>query len=662
MKKYLFHSFWFHELFFLIYFFSLELITRIMIGFSIFSLSNIEIFFGTIFLSFFCSFFLSFFEQKIRKILSIIFLIVIFLYYFLELGLYHYLGFFMGFHNSSQGMKVVSFFSDFIHSLGLFHLLLVFLCILFIISYLFLSKKVMDSSITWIKRVIIFFGVIIIYYVSIRFSFFQDSLQTRTNYSLWLNPDNANLVVSNYGVAMYGIFDFKSIFISPKKEDYPIQKRNIVETENMMVTDSMWEKLNQSTENSDYLYLNQFFQNRSVSTSNEMTGIFKDNNLIIVLMESVNEIGIINEKDFPTLYKLYHEGISFHNHYSPRSNCSTGNSEFSVLTSLYPVNGSCNANQYGTMYRYPESLYEVFKKNGYTTSAFHNYYDRYYDRTIIHNQLGVDHYYGADELGISYTTEYGEWPNDMELFQKAKDYYMHDDKFVAYFATISTHHPYINSTILGDQYMSLWDNTSYSDSLKRYLSKMKVLDEALYELLNELEEEKKLDDTVIVLFGDHYPYGLTDKDINMYLKLNGADYYVNRDSIIQKNIDRVPMVIYHNNMDAISVSKYTTPVILVPTIFNLFGLAYDSRLYFGEDVFSKNYTNIAYFGDGSWQNNRGYYSNMNHHMNYIDKNYKYTKDQLLKINQMSEELLDGNSKAIQSGYFEYFYSNIDLFE
>ena len=213
-----------------------------------------------------------------------------------------------------------------------------------------------------------------------------------------------------------------------------------------------------------------------------MTGIFKGKNIIIVLMESVDEIAILNKEDFPTLYKMYHEGISFKNNFSTRNNCSTGNNEFTVLSSLYTINNTCTANAYAVKYKYPEAAYNVFKNAGYATNGFHDYTQQYYYRNRIHPNLGADHFYGVTDLGMTYNDVYEEWPSDKVMFQQAKDKYMNNYKFFSYFAAVTTHQTYNVPSEWGDAYSSRWRNTNYSTNLKRYLSKMTELDNAMAEL------------------------------------------------------------------------------------------------------------------------------------------------------------------------------------
>ena len=213
-----------------------------------------------------------------------------------------------------------------------------------------------------------------------------------------------------------------------------------------------------------------------------MTGKFKDKNLIIIMMESVNEIAIYNEEYFPTLYKMYHEGISFKNNYSPRNNCSTGNNEFTVLSSLFTINNTCTANTYASN-KYPEAVFNIFNNAGYKTSAYHDYTQKFYRRSKILPNLGANKYYGVEDLKIPYSTNYTE-ADDKDMFIAAQKYYMNEDKFMAYFATVTPHQSYIDSQICSERYYKKYRDLGYSSNLSRYLSKMQVMDEAFQELLN----------------------------------------------------------------------------------------------------------------------------------------------------------------------------------
>ncbi len=426
------------------------------------------------------------------------------------------------------------------------------------------------------------------------------------------------------------------------------------------IDDTSWKELISKTNDGTFKSLNNYFINRSITPKNDMTGKFKDKNLIIIMMESVNEIAIYNEEYFPTLYKMYHEGISFKNNYSPRNNCSTGNNEFTVLSSLFTINNTCTANTYASN-KYPEAVFNIFNNAGYKTSAYHDYTQKFYRRSKILPNLGANKYYGVEDLKIPYSTNYTE-ADDKDMFIAAQKYYMNEDKFMAYFATVTPHQSYIDSQICSERYYKKYRDLGYSSNLSRYLSKMQVMDEAFQELLKQLEETDKLKDTVIAVFGDHFPYGLTDSQINEFLEKNNAGYTINRNSTTNKNVDKTPMFIYNSEMEPLVVEDYTTIIDLLPTLLNMFDLEYDPRLYLGTDIFSNTHSSRAVFADGSWTNERGYYHAPNSSMKYLEGAEKYTDKELMYINQEISNRQKMSASAIKSNYFNYLGDGLKKYQ
>ena len=223
------------------------------------------------------------------------------------------------------------------------------------------------------------------------------------------------------------------------------------------------------------------------------------------------------------------------------------------------------------------------------------------------------------------------------------------DKFMTWLTTVSSHQPYYYSSIEGDKYLSLYDNLDLKIDLKRYKSKLKILDNALGILIDGLTASGKLDDTVIVLFGDHYPYGLSTNTINSVLDYDtGVDY----------ESERVPFVIYNSKMEPKVFKEYTSYVNILPTVANLFGLNYDPRLYMGTDLLSKDYKSLVVFADGSWKNEYAYYNASKSDIEYFtDKTYSI--EELQQINNNISNKINMSSLAIKNNYFNYLYSSLN---
>lgn len=660
-----------------------EMIVRIFTGAPFLDFAVIRIFLSSLIISLIVADLGHFLPKLGQRIVNIIYILIIGILEFAEFGLSSYIGFFMGIGNAEQGTKISEFIRDFFSSYKLVHWTILIPMVLFIVYYIVFDKKLTKNTkrnekMTKIQKAYIEVVTVVIisllcgfYYYTVRSKTFQNKLQTESNYSLWLYPVNSNLAVNNYGVAMFIFCDIKSNILGIDA-DYimRLEEQDVVDNKpnnpnvptdlKRVIDDTAWNTLIANTTDSTYKTLNNYFINRNITQKNDMTGIFKGKNLIIIMMESTNEISVLNQEYFPTLYKMYHEGISFQNNFSPRNNCSTGNNEFTVLSSLFTINNTCTANAYRSN-KYFEGVFNVFNNAGYKTAAFHDYTEKFYLRSKTLPNLGANKYYGVEALGMPYSTDYTE-ADDKDMFMSAQKYYMNEDQFMAYFATVTPHQSYIASQICSDRYYQKYRDLGYSSNLSRYLSKMQVMDEAFEELLRELEESGKLEDTVIAVFGDHYPYGLADSQINEFLKANNAGYTVSRNSTKNKDVDRTPLFIYNSGMEPIAVQDYTTIIDLLPTLLNMFDLDYDPRLYLGTDVFSESHASRAVFSDGSWADERGYYHAPNSKMNYNAGAKEYTTEEIVYINQEISKRQKMSESAIRSNYFKYLGDGLEKYK
>lgn len=608
----------------------------------------------------------SLFNNKGSKIFNTIVAVAYTIYVWVEINLFTYMGFFMGIGNAEQGTKITDYIKDYIMA-SKWQSYLVLVPLVLYLLYIWLFKRLIrthklnktvyfvfkneskKSKFLAIDAAICFILIMgFLFYGSLRVSFMQNKVQSIKNTELIATSDNSNLSVSQFGVSVYGLSDLIvttfNIDISHDLDgNYSNNNRNNTEvTDNTRtIDDTAWNGVIDSENNSTYNKLNNYFINRNITDKNEYTGMFEGKNLIVVLMESVNMISI-NEKEFPTIYKLWSEGISFRNNYSPRNNCSTGNNEMTSMTSLFTINNTCTANKYRRNV-YPEAIFNIFNNAGYNTSSYHDYAEFYYYRTIIHPNMGSMKYRNVNDLKIKWSSVYQEWPSDVELVEKATPYFINEDKFMVYLTSVTTHQPYTVSSENGDKHLSEFDEYNYSKPVKRYMSKMKELDAALKLLLEKLEAAGKLDDTVIALFCDHYPYGLTTKQINSVL-----DY----DVTVNGEVDRTPMIIYNSGVTSQQITKYTSIIDLLPTLLNMFNLDYDPRLYLGNDVFS-DYSDRTVFADGSWQDSVGYYSATTGKFSPKDESVTYTADELYEINSEINTRQKMSALAIKNDYFNY---------
>lgn len=376
--------------------------------------------------------------------------------------------------------------------------------------------------------------------------------------------------------------------VSVSVSDNSVSDNTVVEVEEVVREPWIYEeidfnKLAEVAEKDDVKKLCEYFASREATTTNEYTGMFEGYNLIYICAESFWTYAC-NEEACPTLYKMANNGIVLRNYYNSFKNTTT-NGEYAFATALWP-NVTCIANngtdignfaQSASRYM-PQGLGDLAKEIGVNTLAFHNYYGKYYRRILSWPNLGYECSFMGQ--GMTFTTS---WPaSDLEMIEQSVDKYINEDQFFAYYMTFSGHGPYTarnciyNKNI--DAVKALVSDKDMDDNALGYLAGEYELDKAMELLLKRLEEAGKLDNTVIVIAGDHYPY---------YLSTDGRDALVGHEMDETFDIYKSTCIIYNAGMEEpLNVDTYCCNVDILPTILNLFNVPFDSRLFMGNDIFS----------------------------------------------------------------------------
>ena len=635
--------------------FILEIFFKVIMGLSVFNWSVLRIFLGCIILSNIISLLISFLKRKYANIIVCVLLFLLGILFTAQGGMRNYLGTYMSLGTASQAHAIEYFIGDFFTSLNPWFYMLFIIPILYVLYFIFLDKKFIDKSLKYkynVVRCITVFVTIItcgLYYGTINFSFMQDKMQIVSNKELYKNPSMQNIAVSQYGLLGYEFLDIKSLVIKHEQTAETFAKYEPKEVTNYSRTidDTAWDALQETETNKDYKTLNSYFMSKEITSKNDYTGMFKGKNLIVLMIESGSNVLKNYPEYFPNFAKLYNNGWSWENAFSPRNSCSTGNNEMTGITSLYTINNTCTINTYKDNIYY-ESLFNLFNKANYHTSSYHDYTDHFYYRSIYHPNMGSQNYYDVNKLGIKLGSEYQPWPSDVELIEKAVPHFIDEDKYMAWLTTVSSHMTYKNSSKTGDMYLDLYKDEDWDMTAKRYMSKLKIVDNAIGELLQELEDNGKLEDTVIMLFADHYPYGLSN---DAFAQIAKYDTSSNGDT------DRTPFIIYNPSLEAKKFDDYTTFVNILPTLANLFALDYDPRLYGGTDLLSDSYEGIVVFADGSWRTDKAYYDATKSKINYIGAD-KYTDEEIISINTKVKNEMKMDNLAIKTNYFAYLENGL----
>ena len=635
--------------------FLIEILFKVIMGLNIFNWSFLRILLGTIILSNIISLFSSGLKRKYANIIVCVLLFIICILFTAQGGMYNYLGTFMSLGTASQAHAIEYFIGDFFTSLNPWFFSLFIIPILYILYFIFIDKKFIDKNLKYkynVVRCFTVFATIItytLYYGTISWNFMQDKMQIVSNKELFKNPSMQNIAVSQYGLLGYEFLDIKSLLIKHEEtaETFVKQHQTEVTDYSRIIDDTAWETAQETEKNTDYKTLNSYFMSKEITSKNDYTGLFKGKNLVILMIESGSNVLKDYPEYFPKFAKLYNNGWSWENAFSPRNACSTGNNEMTSLTSLYTINNTCTINTYKDN-TYFEAIFNLFNNANYKTSSYHDYTDHFYYRTIYHPNMGSQNYYDVSRLGIKLGSEYQPWPSDVEFVEKAVPHFTNEDKYMAWLTTVSSHMTYKNSSKTGDMYLDLYKDEDWDTAAKRYMSKLKIVDNAIGELLQELEDNGKLEDTVIMLFADHYPYGLSN---DAFAQIAKYDTSSNGDT------DRTPFIIYNPSLEAKKFDDYTTFVNILPTLANLFALDYDPRLYGGTDLLSDSYEGIVVFADGSWRTDKAYYDATKSKINYIGAD-KYTDEEIISINTKVKNEMKMDNLAIKTNYFAYLENGL----
>ncbi|MCC5895204.1 MAG: LTA synthase family protein [Alkalibacterium sp.] len=376
-------------------------------------------------------------------------------------------------------------------------------------------------------------------------------------------------------------------------------------------------------------HMHAYFKSVEPTAKNDHTGKYEGYNLIVITAESFSSYAV-HEEVTPTLYKMVHEGYNFSNFYVPLWDVSSSDGEYSTLTSLVPKSGIWSFSASATI-DLPFVLGNQLKALNYKTVAYHNHTYTYYNRDASHPNMGYDYTGVGNGLEIS-----GGWPgSDLEMMQETVPDYIGDSPFHAYYITVSGHMQYsFSGNNMAHKNRYYVDHLAYSDQAKAYLSTQIELDRALDHLLTQLEEASIADQTLIVLVTDHYPYGLDYSTINEL-----AGHEVDRSFELYKS----PLIIYSKDMDPVTIDKPSSNLDIVPTLYNLLGVEFDSRLFMGKDIFS-DASPLVMFRDKSFITDKGQY-------NSATSEFIATEDPLMED---VEEYIEAVSLSIDN---KFYYSS-----
>lgn len=618
----------------------LEYIYRIFIIKDFFNINTLIVtVFSFIYITLF-SFVTNVFCEKANKIITVFLTIIITFFTLAQIVYYNFYNSIFSFYSLTTGTgQVLHFWSMIVEVIV--RIWYVFALILIpVILFIIFNNKIFEYK---RNKGIILYTFIIGLIVSVLSSYVlikkYDKGQLYSLNNLIYKTHAPMLTINKTGLLTMEVIDIYRYFFG-FEENFDIKKdevKNVSKKIEYNKLDIDFDKLIEESNDETIKSMHEYFSSLTPSEKNKYTGMFKGKNLIFITAEAFDTIAI-DENITPTLYKIANNGFIFNNYYQPLYPVSTSDGEYMNVMSLIPKEGVWSF--YKTSKNYmPFGIGNMFKKLDYNTYGFHNHNYNYYHREKSHTNIGLT-YYGCGN-GLEKKMNCKHWPNsDFEMIKATTPYYLNDDKpFMTYYMTVSGHLNYnFSGNNMASRNKSKVKNLNYKDSIKAYYATQIEFDKAIEELLNELEESGKLDDTLIVIAPDHYPYGLTTKDMNTVSRIDRTDKFENY---------HTSLIMYNPKIENKVVDKAISGIDILPTIYNLFGIDYDSRLLMGSDIFS-NTEHIVILSDRSFITSKGKYNSITGEFS----NPNVSKEYIDNINKIINEKFKMSSLILEKDYYK----------
>lgn len=497
------------------------------------------------------------------------------------------------------------------------------------------------------KQILSFVSIVVIftstYAIQVAYINNQDKEGVFSDSHLWSSLNLKVEGLKSFGTWGYYAKETQKLFFTPKKAS----KETISE-------------VNEYLSNGEHL-------------RSEYFGLLEDKNVIMIMMESFQWFAV-DEHLTPNIYNLAKDNLAFSNHYSKNK---TNVSEMIGITGSYPIANTLDPK--GTDYAFTNSILN-YLGDEYKTTYVHANTEEYYKRGDLMPQLGFDNMYFFEEL---YSDEklydWGDFSTDLDTMERSIDYLIPNDgsKFYSFLTTLSTHGPYnesksnykkledrgyfdkIDSAVENGLWVNPLADTNVEDRFRYYKAMAMDLDASIGMLLEKLETKGILDDTIIVLYGDHNAY-YYDISYLIYDSVGGEYYkpYIFKTPLIICNPELTRVYKEKNNIpndESAHVEKFVSTYNIVPTLLDLLGYDFNSNLYLGTSaLIEENYDSMNIF----FSLQGGIFNENIYTINGYDLVYtelEEYEEELEKVRTASEYILQ------KIKYIEYIY-NYNMFD
>ena len=419
----------------------------------------------------------------------------------------------------------------------------------------------------------------------------------------------------------------------------------------------------------------EYFAEEKPVATNQYTNMYAGKNVIAIHAESMMTNAMYltfnGQEVTPNLNKIARSGLFFSNFYSQVSVGTSSDSELTYNTTLMPTKS-------GTAFvSYSDKTYistpKLLGEKGYYTFSMHANTAAFWNRQTMHKTLGYDRFYSKVDYQVDKENIVGLGLSDKQFFaqsiEKLKKIDEEHENWYGLLIMLSNHTPFsdidkygefpvdIVETKINDAGVEETVTYPYMEGTKlgNYFKSLHYADSALGEFMNGLEVAGLLDDTVVVIYGDHdarlsrkeyeklYNYNFDtktfiDEDDEAYREYDSYQYELGR---------KVPFIIWSKDMEAKGINKEITYVMgmydVMPTLGNMLG--FNNPYALGHDIFEIGENNIVVFPNGNWVTNKMYYNSQK--AAYLSLSEQViTEEEIANNSEYANKLLDVSNNII----------------
>lgn len=584
-------------------------------------------------------------KYRINRTVSLVLLSVATAIFFIQTVYYTVFDTYFTIYSFAGTGKIMQFWRDILD--GIAHAWLpMLLSLLPLIAWIFLGRRLVPRKRPQGLDLLQCGGAVVLTHMLALIIILASNSGVMSTHYLYNNAFILDLSVDRFGLVTTTRLDARNLLfpraLTATGEDDGAQEQEeeIIYANNIMEID--FDSLLAAETNETIRTMHEYFKQVEPTKQNAYTGMFKGKNLIWICAEGFSSWAIHPEKT-PTLYKMSKQGFVFNSFYNPIWGVSTSDGEYTTTTGLLPKSGVWSYYRSGKN-AMPLAMGHQLSRLGYGSRAYHNHSYDYYRRDVSHPNMGYDYKGYGNGLNVTW-----QWPeSDLEMMELTIAEYIGSEPFHTYYMTVSGHLEYnFGGNMMSKKHQDDVADLPYSEAFRAYIACNMEFDQAMAYLLAQLEEAGVLDNTLIAISGDHYPYGLTMEQIT---ELNGGGF----DSELE---------LYHSTFilwsktipEPIVVDKPCDAIDILPTLSNLMGLEYDSRILMGRDILAEE-EGLVVFSDHSWITDRGRYvasSDTFTPNEGVEVDEEYATRMMNHVNQ----LFDYSAKILDMDYYAYVLPN-----